>query len=277
MKRTFSLFLAGILSFLLSSASLMAQMPVFPLDVAHGDTIGNVKLTAVFRLNFLTNPLDTASVVTDEILLQIGDGVQKEFSNRLYENDLSQWKVWEQGQLPSLVYELVPPVVIYKNYPENGTLTVDYRLPMNAPVMRYEESVPQIPWKLETEKKTIAGMSCQKATGKFGGRSWEVWFAPDLPFPYGPYKFGGLPGLILEACDTEGEYHYTCTGFRPDTEGIPIIGWNWNPRKTTKGDLLRLLKSMHATPEATMKALGQKIQFGGDAMVDLPYNPIERE
>lgn len=29
-----------------------------------------------------------------------------------------------------------------------------------------------------------------------------------MPFPQGPYKFQGLPGLILEIKDTKGDYHF---------------------------------------------------------------------
>lgn len=64
-------------------------------------------------------------------------------------------------------------------------------------------------WKLSPEKKMIGEFSVQKATTEFGGRQWEAWFCPDLPFPQGPYKFQGLPGLILEIKDTKGDYRFS--------------------------------------------------------------------
>ena len=57
-------------------------------------------------------------------------------------------------------------------------------------------------WKILAEKKMIGEFDCQKAETDFGGRHWIAWFTSDLPFPFGPYKFGGLPGLILKISDS---------------------------------------------------------------------------
>lgn len=62
-------------------------------------------------------------------------------------------------------------------------------------------------WKITEETKLIAGYRCFKATREdmsFGSNGEEAkfpviaWFCPELPFAFGPFKYGGLPGLILE-------------------------------------------------------------------------------
>lgn len=58
-----------------------------------------------------------------------------------------------------------------------------------------------LPWTLNDEFKIISGYNCQKATVNFRGRTYEAWFTTEIPLPYGPWKLGGLPGLILEAYD----------------------------------------------------------------------------
>lgn len=62
-------------------------------------------------------------------------------------------------------------------------------------------------WDISKESKNIADYLCYKAVRKvpFVDRNGvskvniiTAWFAPSLPFNYGPQNFYGLPGLILE-------------------------------------------------------------------------------
>ena len=66
-------------------------------------------------------------------------------------------------------------------------------------------------WKITHENKTEKGYKLQKATTAFGGRKWTAWFTQDIPIPEGPYKFSGLPGLIVEIYDSKNHYHYILT------------------------------------------------------------------
>lgn len=68
---------------------------------------------------------------------------------------------------------------------------------------------PKITWKIEKETKVSASLQLQKATARFGGRSWTAWFSKEFPFPEGPYKFHGLPGMIVEIYDDKKNYHFT--------------------------------------------------------------------
>ncbi|NIF07203.1 GLPGLI family protein [Chryseobacterium sp. Tr-659] len=63
-------------------------------------------------------------------------------------------------------------------------------------------------WKITDAVKTSDGIHLQKAVTEFGGRSWIAWFSKDIPIPYGPYKFNGLPGLIMELYDTKNNYYF---------------------------------------------------------------------
>jgi GLPGLI family protein len=53
-------------------------------------------------------------------------------------------------------------------------------------------------WKLFAgDEKMISGYKCYKAGLTWRGRSYTAYYTPDIPLPFGPYKFKGLPGLIL--------------------------------------------------------------------------------
>jgi GLPGLI family protein len=52
-------------------------------------------------------------------------------------------------------------------------------------------------WNITNEVSTINGIKVIKATYK----DFIVWFAPEIPVPFGPMGLGGLPGLILRSSD----------------------------------------------------------------------------
>lgn len=63
-------------------------------------------------------------------------------------------------------------------------------------------------WTISSDTATIRGFLSQKATCTLGGRDWEAWFTPEIAINEGPYKFSGLPGLILKAESVDGDYSF---------------------------------------------------------------------
>lgn len=61
-------------------------------------------------------------------------------------------------------------------------------------------------WKISPEKQKIGEFEAQKATTEFAGRKWTAWFSEELPFNDGPYKFRGLPGLIVKLEDATNSH-----------------------------------------------------------------------
>ena len=84
---------------------------------------------------------------------------------------------------------------------------------------KYSEPIPDFEWVLTEETEKILGYECTKATTKWRGREWNVWFS-DIPIDGGPWKFRGLPGLILKVEDSEGFHSIQATETRNDI--LPI-------------------------------------------------------
>ena len=107
--------------------------------------------------------------------------------------------------------------VIFQNWPE-GSMTVDDVLVPGT--FTYSENMAH-GWTFGDGQKEICGYPCQEAKTSYGGREWTVWFAPSIPSNAGPWKLGGLPGLIMEAQDAEGIHHFTATALRK--AACPIV------------------------------------------------------
>lgn len=61
-------------------------------------------------------------------------------------------------------------------------------------------------WKILPDKQKLGEFETQKAETKMFGRKWTAWFTTEIPIQDGPYKFHGLPGLIVKIED-EAKYH----------------------------------------------------------------------
>ncbi|MDQ0592374.1 GLPGLI family protein [Chryseobacterium ginsenosidimutans] len=71
----------------------------------------------------------------------------------------------------------------------------------------YQEDRP-VKWEISNISEKQNGYATQKATTSFGGRIWTAWFTKDINISDGPYKFSGLPGLIVKLEDENGDYRF---------------------------------------------------------------------
>ncbi|MBO4598165.1 MAG: GLPGLI family protein [Bacteroidaceae bacterium] len=104
-----------------------------------------------------------------------------------------------------------------------------------------EEDFPVIDWTIcEDSTIQVLGYDCHKATAKFRGRTWTVWYTEDIPLNIGPWKLGGLPGLILKAkCDD----YLTITAISARTTKLaPVTFYNFYEEKFQKIDRVKYLK-----------------------------------
>lgn len=124
-------------------------------------------------------------------------------------------------------------------FPHENKLVLSDRI--GPTVYTIDLSYPDIDWQIAEEVKEIGGYQAQKATGSFGGRDYTAWFTTELPFPYGPWKLHGLPGLILEAADSKNEVVFSFLEFTKDT-GAPIA----LPENATKARLRDFTKAKEA-------------------------------
>ncbi|WP_027383524.1 GLPGLI family protein [Epilithonimonas caeni] len=72
----------------------------------------------------------------------------------------------------------------------------------------YYQEDRKMNWNISDQISDLNGYKVQKATTSFGGRTWTAWFAPDIKVYDGPYKFSGLPGLIVKLEDEKGDYKF---------------------------------------------------------------------
>ncbi|MDX1720365.1 MAG: GLPGLI family protein, partial [Salegentibacter mishustinae] len=90
---------------------------------------------------------------------------------------------------------------------ETGKLFYTLKIPKMNDRFFYTEELDQFKWEILAETKSIKDFKVQKAKTSFRGRNYIAWFTPEVPISEGPYKFNGLPGLILEIADTDKHWN----------------------------------------------------------------------
>ena len=89
-----------------------------------------------------------------------------------------------------------------------------------------EKMAPQV-WQVHSDTMFFLGYKCQRATCNFRGRDYSAWFTTEIPLSDGPYKFYGLPGLILSVEDSDNQIQFRAIGIEQLT-GVVIVTKNKN-------------------------------------------------
>lgn len=231
-----------LFSFLIMSAASVWTLNAQSIDVIlkpsvyDYDSLGTSRLVCSYRYSMLQ---DTSARMGQGGLVLEGDSsaVRTETMLLLCGGEVSKWYSYDRFYSDSLILESMAGkavnfqnvkigtfLEIYKNYPA-GKLTMTDRISIVD--YRITEDMPDFGWKLSDEWKEVAGYRVRKATCSFRGRDWTVWFAPEIPVSDGPWKFCGLPGLILEAYDARNHYRYELTGIESSVRPVrfPIVNY----------------------------------------------------
>ena len=230
---------------LLASLAVRAAAREPVLDRAHMKCLYRY----VYTFDTLKNELRD-----DLLILQIGKEVSKCYSYYTFQCDSLRRtpdgaKVWSELFRRAIekdgIYGDFPHVrmstYVYKNYP-TGQMTITDRISLQD--YCYVDSLHTQTWTMGDSTREVLGYTCQQATTDFRGRRWTAWFATDIPVSDGPWKLGGLPGLILEAYD-EGQQHvFTAVGLERVKDELIIFNrpfrGNHRFEQTNRLDFLRM-------------------------------------
>lgn len=132
---------------------------------------------------------------------------------------------------------------------------------------------------------TILDYKCHKALTSFRGRDYVAWFTLDIPISNGPWKFGGLPGLILQVSDSKKHYVWEIIGIKDMDKKSYIKEYNYKYSKEDRLKLMKVERRYYADFASFLTNKGiEVIKMEDDGTSKTvttstarPYNPIELE
>ncbi|WP_419869887.1 GLPGLI family protein [Chryseobacterium sp. CT-SW4] len=191
-----------ILQFLILFSSIFSYSQFYRKDTLRGDFIYLLKA----KLNTQSNHIHE-----EYFSLQIGDNraffasVQSIKADSVYQK-IPHKKLDNGAILISAKGMSIPKTKFPYRIIQSGE-NIQYFRWVAMTALTYKEPIIDN-WKLINESKVINSFNCKKAEVSYKGRNWIAWYSTEIPFPYGPYKFGGLPGLIIKIVDDKGDYDF---------------------------------------------------------------------
>lgn len=262
-----------------------------PRNYSTREIVDTSNLSILYEYSYITD-MENHKKAYDLQLLQIGNKINKFFSRNgelkdsiTYENLLIFFKTGKEQGVTIAFKKAGRPIYmdVFTYRHENKRLVserfqdVDYQ---------YTENIDNIKWKLLPETDMILGYRCYKATCTFRGVNWNVWYTPDIPYGYGPWKLCGLPGLILKAEEQTGLFCWTAAGLtRPVNQYIYAYSDKIKPFKgsdkhkiksSSRKDNAKLLKISWMYPLYMSTANGSKL-YVNDKEVDLSLLSSDRK
>ena len=222
--------------------------------------------------------------------LEVGNNISKYYSYVLYDNDVKakEWvkknksagsiPIWHTTLAGQTLWSEYIRMVIIKDFSTN--LLDEYiqmQVGMN-PDYHYTENIPSQQWEVSEDTMIVAGYLCQKAICHFRGRDFVAWFTPEIPINNGPWKFGGLPGLIMKIYDKDEIFVYECVKVEQSDFKIYMPDFSKYSKVTenNKGKLKQLIKLSH---EDWVKASGARSLSNPSKSFksEYTYRPLELE
>lgn len=191
------------------SATIRVFILLLSCAVLNAQPLKKVKAQRfIYQFTFQPDTADKTSLLKEDFALDIFDTHSRFISLRLIrlrEHEDSLRKAIEaRGTIDGMVIRApkesqAPKFIIYK-FP-GGTIEVQEKVGKEN--FAYREDLSALSWQVLDSTTKFAGYHCQWAKARFAGRNWTALFTTEVPLNDGPYKFSGLPGLIVKMWDDQ--------------------------------------------------------------------------
>jgi GLPGLI family protein len=248
----------------------------------------SIQYKVVYLLTYQPNKSNPNNLQTEEMYLYLDEGMSKFGSaGKIVGDSIMANRGKDKKKSRSDFLRLMAKIpdtkfnyLIYKGIPKTK-MTFSQNIFKDD--FKYETSKDQFEWEIHSETKKFENLNIQRATTEFAGRYYTAWFTSEIPVSDGPYKFNGLPGLIVKIRDDKGHYSFELKEIKilknPFTINIPTKDYI----ETNREKLGQLIQEDKENPMRAMESAGVSIEFSKQQKRDLRTskmkrnNPIELE
>ncbi|MEO9954104.1 GLPGLI family protein [Nonlabens sp.] len=198
------------MSLIISDFKLIILLMICNIQISFSQE--NEILNVVYELDYRTSSSDTIRS-KDYFNLVIGKSLSAFDNQSNFKRDslIENKKNISRQEIKNLYIPNFDFTIIKS--PDN---LVTYDKASSIEYSRYQEKKLKEWEYIDDSIKTIKGYKCKSAKISYGGRLWTAWYTVEIPVQDGPYKFSGLPGLILEISDEQKFFVFSFHSLRFD-------------------------------------------------------------
>ncbi|UOU99212.1 GLPGLI family protein [Chryseobacterium daecheongense] len=204
----------------------------------------------VYQVTMKSDASDPKNVTTENAYLDISPEKSVFYSENRIKRDSILQKAFQggggRGSINRDQMESLRSNINYTVEKDKTNQKTFFKDRIGRDIYSYEEDRP-LNWKISSETTKIGEYKVQKAETDFAGRKWTAWFTTDLPYQDGPYKFGGLPGLIVKVEDDKGDYSFDLMKNFKIAE-FPTLNQFGNTVKVKRADFVKQQKKFIEDP-----------------------------
>ncbi len=220
----------------------------------------------IYEYKFIPDSTNPEEIKTEMMFLDTNTNGSKYYSYTVFNSD-SLMKVDLEKQLAAtgsinVRTDMRKGDVRYsvnKTYPDYN-INLHRRLSMDAYNISDDRKMN---WKILPDKGKIGEWNVQKAETDFAGRHWIAWFSTEIPIQDGPYKFHGLPGLIVSVEDRTGSHKMELKGIKNIQGELDINVFDAKEIAINNKQFQKVVKEYENDPTKGIKQL----QMGGATVV----------
>jgi len=260
----------------------LLPIQVFAQFFDHPSTVldsANLSITYALAWKQDTNHLE--KVRQEDMILLLGKKTSLFMSKNLQQFILSGRKAEREGRLNDFFsggeinnFRTRYSYTIFKNYPVGRITYTDKVIPS---FLQYDEDMDVFEWQLTNLVDTIGDYLAHCAYTEYGGRQWVAWYTTDIPLNDGPYKFRGLPGLIIRLYDKQNHYTFDMIKMERTDEAILIEYMDMGWVQTSRNDFLKAQENFKLDIINRAKEAGANSKSQQTALRNMirKNNPIE--
>lgn len=173
----------------------------------------NQRFSYVYQ--FVPDSTNQADIKSEMMILDVLPKFSKFYSEVVFKSDSAMMAALEKEaaatgsvNVRSDMQKGLVRSTIIKEFPDFKTFLVTR---IGQTKMKVQDD-RKIDWKILPEKEKMGTFTTQKAETEMFGRIWTAWFTTEIPIQDGPYKFHGLPGLIVKISDDTKSHSYILNG-----------------------------------------------------------------